>query len=62
MIITAAIILIVIAAWAIRDSVYAHRTLENLRANCFIPDEKGIKRRYAECSAARQMKAEGSAP
>ena len=56
--ILAAIALICITAWAIRNAAATHRTLTNLRANCFIPDERGVKRRYADCSVARRVKAE----
>ena len=36
-------------------------TITNLRNNCFIPNEKGHKKRYWEVSAERRAKAEGDA-
>lgn len=37
-------------------------TLTTLRGNCFIPDERGVERRYWDCSAERRAKAEGRTP
>ncbi len=58
MIITATIALIAIAASPIYEYGRTHRTLTNLRANCFIPDERGVKVRYYQASDARRAKAE----
>ena len=33
-------------------------TLEALRSNCFIPDERGVKVRYSQASVERRVKAE----
>lgn len=40
-----------------RDRAFLHLT--NLRANCFIPNEKGHKVRYWDASEQRRAKAEG---
>ncbi len=51
-------LLLGVTAWAIFEWTLTERTLTNLRANCFIPDERGVKVRYSEASDARRAKAE----
>jgi len=38
----------------------ASQRLRRLRANCFLTDEKGHRRRYADCSEAVRTKAEAN--
>jgi len=47
-----------IAAWSIWDSIRLYRRINALRHNCFLTDEKGHRRRYADCSADVQARAE----
>lgn len=45
---------------AFSDRLIVLRKLENLRANCFLTNEKGHRVRYADASVAVRARAEGN--
>lgn len=46
-----ALLLTAAFAWALLDSAQYRRRLTALRRNCYLTDERGHRRRYADCSA-----------
>ena len=58
MIPAAALALIAVAVWAMIDRHRANRRLTALRANAFVTDERGVRVRYVNASAAVRAKVE----
>lgn len=53
------VMIVAVAAWSTWDSISLYRRINALRSNCFLTDERGHRRRYADCSEVVRNKAEG---
>lgn len=55
-----AAILTALFAWSQIDAITARRRLNALRRNCFLTDERGVRRKYRDVSAEVRERAEGN--